>query len=111
MFLVVRNDLKMSKGKIAAQCGHAVQWLTLNNYNKNIMRAYLEGVHPKIVLKVNSEAEMDHLHLTCKQKKISCYQVIDVGRTQVPPNSKTVLGIGPVKREKAPGIIKTLKLL
>lgn len=35
MYLIVRTDLKMGKGKIAAQCCHGVQYLTMNNINKN----------------------------------------------------------------------------
>lgn len=111
IYLIVRNDLKMSKGKIAAQCGHAIQWLTINGMNKDLFKLYLTGDHPKIVLKINSEEEMDKLYYKCKKMHFNCYQVIDAGRTQVPPNSKTVLGIGPVERGKAPGIIKILKLL
>jgi peptidyl-tRNA hydrolase, PTH2 family len=69
MVLVVREDLKMGKGKIGAQCGHA----TLGAYKavkreiekgskfwQKVMDAYSwkMGLHKKICLKVNSEQEL-----------------------------------------------------
>ena len=69
MVLVVREDLKMGKGKIGAQCGHA----TLGAYRMvkreveksskfwtKVLEAYSwkMGLHKKICLKVNSEQEL-----------------------------------------------------
>ncbi len=69
MVLVVREDLKMGKGKIGAQCGHA----TLGAYRvvlklaeegsrfwKKVVENYTwgMGLHKKICLKVNSEQEL-----------------------------------------------------
>ena len=111
MYLIVRTDLKMSKGKIAAQCAHAVQWLVVNNIHSRSFQKYLRGCHPKICLKIPSESEMDIIAYWCSRNKITHYQVVDVGRTQVPPNSKTVLGVGPILRTEVPEIIRDLKLL
>ncbi len=115
MYLIVRADLKMSKGKIAAQCGHAVQWLVVNNMSngikKNSFMQYLIGAHPKIVLKVSNEEELNNITTQCIENRISYYQVVDAGRTQIPPNTKTVLGIGPIRRSEVPSKIKTFKLL
>ena len=111
MYLIVRSDLKMTKGKIAAQCCHAVQWLTINNINKPSFQEYINSCHPKICLKVPSEDIMNSIVSYCYKRRTSYYQVVDVGRTQVPPNTKTVLGVGPVKRSKVPYIIKNLNLV
>ena len=68
MVLVVREDLKMGKGKIGAQCGHA----TLGAYravqskakDSEFWRKVIEnyswgmGLHKKICLKVTSEQEL-----------------------------------------------------
>ena len=63
MVLVVREDLKMGKGKIGAQCGHA----TLGSYVKvkkmqqdskywrKIMEKYIWEGQKKICVKVMSE--------------------------------------------------------
>ncbi len=65
MVLVVREDLKMGKGKIGAQCGHAtlgafkeVQGRAKESkFWKKILELYSwkMGLHKKICLKANSE--------------------------------------------------------
>ena len=111
MYLIVRTDLKMSKGKIAAQCGHAVQWLTINNIHKDSFKKRFTYINPKICLKIPSEDTMDVISNYCSKNNIDYYIVIDAGRTQVPPLSKTVLGVGPIKKSEVPTLIKDLKLL
>lgn len=65
MVLVVRNDLKMGKGKIAAQCSHA----TLGLYKKIFYRAPLAlrrwemCGQVKVVTRVESEDEMLSLQI------------------------------------------------
>ncbi len=59
MVLVVRNDLKMGKGKAAAQCSHA----TLGCYKKamkfpRILKNWEYMGQAKIALKVETETEM-----------------------------------------------------
>ncbi|KAJ4873765.1 Peptidyl-tRNA hydrolase II (PTH2) family protein [Raphanus sativus] len=74
MVLVVRNDLKMRKGKIAAQCSHA----TLGLYKKMVRRApkalnWYPGrnVHSqKVVVKIESEDEMLELQERAKSLKL-----------------------------------------
>ena len=68
MVLVVREDLKMGKGKIGAQCGHAtlgafkeVQRLAKESkFWKKVLESYTwkMGMHKKICLKANSEQEL-----------------------------------------------------
>ena len=67
MVLVVREDLKMGKGKIGAQCGHAtlgvhgvVRRLARDStYWKKVLDKWNEnGMQKKICLKVNTEAEL-----------------------------------------------------
>ncbi|KAF8079522.1 hypothetical protein N665_1021s0017 [Sinapis alba] len=101
MVLVVRNDLKMGKGKIAAQCSHA----TLGLYKKLVRRAPKalnsweeECGQPKVVVKIESEDEMLELQERAKSLKLPTHITIDAGRTQIAPNSRTVMAIlGPVQ--------------
>lgn len=111
MYLIVRTDLKMGKGKIGAQCGHAVQYLTIRNLHKPFFKQYLNGSHPKIILKVPSLEEMNTISNYCYRNRIPYYEVIDSGKTQIPPKTKTVLGVAPLRRSEVPDIIKNLKLL
>ncbi|XP_072979911.1 uncharacterized protein [Typha angustifolia] len=95
MVLVVRNDLKMGKGKIAAQCSHA----TLGLYKKLVHRApkalsrWEMCGQVKVVLKIESEEELLVLQERAKSLKLPTHVTIDAGRTQIAPNSRTVMAI------------------
>jgi len=110
MYFLVRNDLGMSKGKIAAQVGHAVQDLCIN-CPRIVLGEYIKGCHPKIVLKVESLEKLLEIDKTCQQLMIWTEKIIDVGKTEVEPNTITVLGIGPVKKDRVRKILGNLKLL
>lgn len=112
MVLVVRTDLKMGKGKSAAQCCHA----TLGCYKqaKKNSRAALkawEGCgQPKVVVKCSSEDELMALYQNARASGLTCSLVRDAGRTQISPGSKTVLGVGPALEEQVDLITGHLKL-
>ncbi|PWA64512.1 peptidyl-tRNA hydrolase II (PTH2) family protein [Artemisia annua] len=95
MVLVVRNDLKMGKGKIAAQCSHA----TLGLYKKILHRApkalnrWEMCGQVKVVVKIESEDDMLELQARAKSLNIPTHIVIDAGRTQIAPNSRTVMAV------------------
>ncbi|KAL3521764.1 hypothetical protein ACH5RR_019913 [Cinchona calisaya] len=95
MVLVVRNDLKMGKGKIAAQCGHA----TLGLYKKILHRApkalnrWEMCGQVKVVVKTESEDEMLVLQERAKSLNLPTHITVDAGRTQIAPNSRTVMSI------------------
>ena len=111
MYLLVRKDLKMGKGKIGAQCGHAVQELIMT-CPKPILDAYRRNqVYAKICLQIQDEAQMDHIETMCKALGVHHHKVVDLGKTQVAPNTPTVLGIGPVLKSTIVDIVTDLKLL
>lgn len=95
MVLVVRNDLKMGKGKIAAQCSHA----TLGLYKKILHRApkalsrWEMCGQVKVVVKIESEDDMLELQARAKSLAIPTHIVVDAGRTQIAPNSRTVMAV------------------
>ncbi|XP_010463741.1 PREDICTED: peptidyl-tRNA hydrolase 2, mitochondrial-like isoform X2 [Camelina sativa] len=95
MVLVVRNDLKMGKGKIAAQCSHA----TLGLYKKLLQRApralnrWEYCAQPKVVVKIESEEQMLVLQERAKSLQLPTHITIDAGKTQIAPNSRTVMAI------------------
>ncbi|KAK6926163.1 Peptidyl-tRNA hydrolase, PTH2, partial [Dillenia turbinata] len=88
MVLVVRNDLKMGKGKIAAQCSHA----TLGLYKKLLNRApkalnrWENCGQVMVVLKTESEDEMLVLQERAKSLNLPSHITIDAGRTQIAPS-------------------------
>jgi peptidyl-tRNA hydrolase len=113
MVLVVRNDLKMGKGKIAAQCCHA----TLGAYKRAVRRTPLalecwEALgQAKVALKVDTEEELLLLATRAKELGLVHYVVVDAGRTQIAPDTKTVLAVGPASVADVDNLTGHLKLL
>ncbi|CUM65570.1 uncharacterized protein PRCAT00003216001 [Priceomyces carsonii] len=118
MTLIVRQDLKMGKGKVAAQCLHATlalyKKITNPNseaYNPVMARRWEEGNgQAKITLQVPNQEEMDTLFAQAISLGINSYIVHDAGRTQIAAGSATVLGLGPAPNVAIDQITKDLKL-
>jgi PTH2 family peptidyl-tRNA hydrolase len=111
--LVVRNDLKMGKGKIAAQAAHASIAAFLKSQERKWGNEYQEWLNEgmqKIVVKVDSEKELLHLFEQVKNKFPTAL-ITDAGHTQVSPNTKTCIGIGPSNENDLKKYTGHLKLL
>jgi peptidyl-tRNA hydrolase len=113
MILAVRTDLKMGKGKIAAQCSHA----TLGAYKRALRKTpgsvkYWERIgQKKITVKLESEEQMDQIEEAAKQAGLVTHVVVDAGHTQIPAGSKTVLAIGPAPESVVNTVTSHLKLI
>lgn len=110
--IIVRNDLKMSKGKLCAQCGHAVieSFLKAKKKTPDAVEEWLNEGQEKIVLKVDSEKEL--LELFEKMKKLFPSSLIrDAGRTELQAGTKTCVGAGPAKEIELDKFTAGLKLL
>ncbi len=99
MVLLVRSDLKMGRGKIAAQCGHAAvglyrRGLCQPDWCQNILDWQHRGV-AKITLKVDDEAAMDAVTAYAAERGLPTFTVRDAGHTQVAPGTRTVAAYGP----------------
>jgi len=95
--LVLRADLKMSPGKAAAQASHAAVSSAEEARKKNPLwwTGWIEEGQCKIVLKVNSEAELLSLEKKAKDLGLPTALISDAGLTELEPGTVTVLGIGP----------------
>ena len=111
--IVVRTDLKMKKGKIAAQVAHAaVSAMELTKrYHKNWVKKWLNEGQKKVVLKVHSKEDLFKVKEKINKEKISCILIRDRGMTQIPAGSVTALGIGPCPNELIDPITCDLQLL
>lgn len=85
LVLCVRSDLKMQKGKIAAQVGHA----TLEAYKEarrrhpQALKTWEGQAQPKIALQVPSRDHAMRLQNAAKRLNLTTSVVYDAGRTQV----------------------------
>lgn len=110
--IIIRTDLRMGKGKIAAQASHAslsAAFKTLKKKEKKFNEWFASMA--KIVLKVDSERELMKYAERAGRAGIMTSIIRDAGRTQIPAGTITALGIGPDEETKIDKIVKDLKLL
>ncbi|XP_015523676.1 peptidyl-tRNA hydrolase 2, mitochondrial isoform X2 [Neodiprion pinetum] len=111
LVLVIRTDLKMGKGKVAAQCSHAaVAAYKLATKHPQILREWDDCGQAKITLKVDSEVALLELAKHAKAIGLLSNVVRDAGRTQIASGSRTVCGIGPGPEELIDQVTGHLKL-
>lgn len=141
--IVVRKDLNMRKGKIAAQASHASLGALLKMFSKelctsfindknlqtytrysvqftqdSILDKWLNGIFTKVVVSVDSEAELDSIYDAIQtynqtvDEKIPCVMIEDAGLTEFHGiKTKTCIGVGPFKSDIIDTFTKHLKLL
>jgi peptidyl-tRNA hydrolase, PTH2 family len=111
--IIIRSDLDMNKGKLVAQGAHAslMSYLETEKVDKKMANDWINMGEKKIVLKVGDEEALLKLCKAFEFKKIPCALVSDAGLTQLPPGTKTALGIGPWKSDAIDQFTKGLKLL
>ena len=113
MVIVVRTDIKMSKGKVAAQAGHAA--VSASEYaRKNRPEWWTPWINEgqcKIAVKAKSEPEILELERKARNAGLPVALIVDRGLTEIPPNTVTCLGIGPAPANKVDAITGQLSLL
>ncbi len=111
--MVMRNDLKMGKGKIAAQACHASieAFIRAQKICPNVVKEWLKEGQKKAVVKVNSEKELLEIFKEANIEGLPCSLIRDAGRTQLVPGTYTAVAVGPEKEEKVERITGKLKLL
>ncbi|KAI3338579.1 PTH2-domain-containing protein [Ustulina deusta] len=121
LVLVVRTDLGMTKGKIAAQCSHATLacYKTLSRSATRQPKSAEAGIlqrwerlgQAKIAVQVKSQDELLTLMSKARSLGVTAEVIQDAGRTQIDPGSLTVLGVGPAPKSLVDQITGGLKLL
>ncbi|CAL3973549.1 hypothetical protein PZA11_005760 [Diplocarpon coronariae] len=115
LVLVVRTDLGMTRGKMAAQCAHATlacyKHFLEHDPNSKALRRWERQGQAKIALQARSEDELHTLQATAVSRGLVAEVIADAGRTQIASGSHTVLGIGPAPKSVIDQITGHLKLL
>ena len=107
--IVVRADLKMGKGKIAAQCSHA-SVSVLEKVDEDVYEEWVSQGMKKVVLKVGSKRELLELFEQAK-RRLPAALIKDAGLTQVEPGEPTCIAIGPADEADLDKLTGHLKLL
>ena len=109
MVIVLRKDLKMSKGKAISQACHAAIE-AYKNANKEIIEKWEKEGAKKVILKVYSLEELLKIYEKAKEKNLNVVLIKDAGKTQLKKGTVTCVAIGPDKEEKIDEIVGKLKL-
>tara|TARA_Y100000588_G_C14272350_1_gene932856 strand:+ start:2491 stop:2844 length:354 start_codon:yes stop_codon:yes gene_type:complete len=113
LVVAMRSDLKLSSGKMSVQVSHAAVSCSLKakkNNAKEFQEWYREG-QKKVVVRVENKEMLEELKAIADSKGITNCMITDAGLTEIPPNTTTCLGIGPVKNEVVDKITGQLSLL
>lgn len=111
--IVFRSDLRLSKGKTAAQAGHAA--VSAVEEARRCRREWFEGWlmegQCKITVKVKNGKALSELEMQAKELGLPCALIVDRGLTEIPAGTVTCLGIGPAPVDRVDRITGMLKLL
>ena len=113
MVLVTREDLRLSKGKLAAQCSHAAAECVLKAKSSapRSLDNYIRRGARKIVCKTPDLVSLKKAFSRAKKAGLVCHLVKDAGHTEIPPGTETVVGIGPGPRNEIDKITGDLPLV
>jgi peptidyl-tRNA hydrolase, PTH2 family len=118
MYIFVNKELGMDKGKIASQVGHVVQHIVEDifvNYTdgvksyKSIYEDYMIWTRYHNSVKIVLKATLQELE-EFKTMSYAKY-IIDAGKTQIEPNSLTVVAFYPMNCKKIKHNLTRFKLL
>ena len=108
--IIIRQDLKLSRGKLAVQVAHAAVSAS-EHADASARRAWKDGGQKKIVLQVKTLSEMYELKMDAEAAGLPTSLITDAGLTEVPPGTVTALGIGPALSERLDGVTGELQLV
>jgi PTH2 family peptidyl-tRNA hydrolase len=113
MVFVVRGELRLTCGKAAVQVAHAAVMLVdvARRRKAAAVEAWLAEGQKKIAVVVSSLDDLQRLERMARGGGLPTVVVEDAGLTEVPPGTKTVLGIGPGRVEEIDPITGSLPLL
>jgi PTH2 family peptidyl-tRNA hydrolase len=111
--IVFRSDLNLSKGKLAAQAGHAAVSAAeeARKRHRTWWDAWLFEGQRKIAVKVKDEKELLEFETQAKDLGLPSALIVDRGLTEIPEGTVTCLGIGPAPADLMDRLTGELPLL
>ena len=108
--ILMRKDLGLPKGKMAAQAAHAAVEAVLKSTKYKIKKWRSAG-SKKVVLKVADKKELFIYKKFAEEAGFVTAVITDAGRTTIAPGTITCMAIGPDNEEKIDEITAKLKLM
>jgi peptidyl-tRNA hydrolase, PTH2 family len=111
--IIVRRDISMGTGKIAAQVAHAAVMGAENvkSSRREWFKAWFAAGQAKVVVKVKNIEELMAVRKRAEELYLPVVQVQDSGLTQIPSGTITCVGIGPAPSNLVDKVTLELKLL
>ena len=111
--IVVRKDLGMGTGKLAAQVAHAaVMAVEITKIrNLNWFNSWFKAGQAKVVVKVQTLGELLEIRKHAESLHLTVAVIQDSGLTQIPAGTVTCIGIGPGPSGLIDKVTNHLKLL
>jgi len=112
MYLVARTDVPMSPQKLGVQCGHGTQLCMREAESRAtalvggypLLAEWLEKDYPKILLGAD-EKKAGRLIRDLSESAFPHAVVVDRGRTELPPDTMTMVAFGPLRRKDAEPLV------
>ena len=108
--ILVRQDLKLPKGKMSAQCAHAAVEAVLRS-DKDKVKEWRSSGSGKIVVKVDNKEELYKYNQMAKDLRLTTALITDAGKTVIAPGTDTCVAIGPDDDDQIDKITRNLKLV
>ncbi|HLC63353.1 MAG TPA: peptidyl-tRNA hydrolase Pth2 [Candidatus Nanoarchaeia archaeon] len=108
--ILIRQDLKMPRGKMAVQTCHASVEAALRS-DVPVLQEWRKQGMKKILLKVKDKKELLMYNQWAKDKGFTTALITDAGKTYFDTSTTTCLAIGPDGEEKLDILTGELKLL
>ncbi len=108
--ILVREDLKLTRGKMSAQSSHASVAAVLKSHKDDLKKWQDQGMK-KVILRVKDKEELYKYKQLAEDAGLVVALITDAGHTHLEPGTTTCLGIGPDKTEKIDKITGTLSLV
>jgi len=113
MVVVVRGELRLTAGKAAVQVAHAAVLLSrrAEAQARREFEAWWAAGQRKVALEVGTLAELEEVERKARAAGIPTVWVEDAGFTEVPPGTRTCLGLGPAPDSVLDPVTGALPLL
>ncbi|MFQ6107647.1 MAG: peptidyl-tRNA hydrolase Pth2 [Thermoplasmata archaeon] len=97
LVVAVREDLKLSSGKMAVQVAHAAVTCAIRcrKERREWFREWVNEGQRKVVVRARNLRDLHNLERKSRELKVTAALIEDAGLTELPPGTTTCLGMGP----------------
>ena len=108
--IIIRQDLKLPKGKMATQAAHASVDAVMKT-SRDIVNDWKREGMKKVVVKAKDLSELVEYENIARESELKFSVITDAGKTTVEPGTITCMAIGPDEEEKIDKITVKLPLM